>query len=106
MLCSCLYFVTLAPQKQIGGPAGHGDPSVHQSFGVQDAMAAAIVMAGALGGGQNGIRSQPIPGTDPLTLHLAKMSNTQLTEVLTEVKVCRNHVLFMVLSLFFVINLK
>ncbi|XP_023728271.1 cleavage stimulating factor 64 [Lactuca sativa] len=75
-----------APQKQIGGPAGHGDPSVHQSFGVQDAMAAAIVMAGALGGGQNGIRSQPIPGTDPLTLHLAKMSNTQLTEVLTEVK--------------------
>ncbi|KAI3736617.1 hypothetical protein L2E82_26522 [Cichorium intybus] len=75
----------IAPQKQIGGPA---DPTLHQPIGLQDAMAAAIVMAGVLGGGQsqNGIRSQPIPGTDPLTLHLAKMSKSQLTEVLTEVK--------------------
>lgn len=86
----------IAPQTQIGGgtPAVHGDPSLHQAVGVQVAMAAAIVMAGTLGGGQtncntsqNGIQSQPILGTDPLTLQLAKIPKGQLIEVLTELKV-------------------
>ncbi|KVH98594.1 Cleavage stimulation factor subunit 2, hinge domain-containing protein [Cynara cardunculus var. scolymus] len=56
-------------------------------------MAAAIVMAGALGGAQtntntsqNGVQSQPVLGNDPLTLHLAKMPKGQLAEVLTELK--------------------
>lgn len=82
-----------APQKQVGGPAVQGDPSVHQPIGHQVAMSAAVVMAGALGGGQsnsnisqNGIQSQPTLGTDPLTLHLAKIPKAQLTEVLNEVK--------------------
>ncbi|KAL8225562.1 hypothetical protein R6Q57_018119 [Mikania cordata] len=82
-----------APQKQIGGPAVHVDPSLNQAVGLQVAMAAAIVMAGTLGGvqanntSQNGTQSQPILGTDPLTLHLAKITKGQLTEVLTELKV-------------------
>ncbi|KAI3685455.1 hypothetical protein L6452_34698 [Arctium lappa] len=83
----------IAPQKQIGGPAVYGDPSLHQAVGIQVAMAAAIVMAGALGGAQtntntsqNGVQSQPILGNDPLTLHLAKMPKGQLAEVLTELK--------------------
>lgn len=88
-------FRNIAPQKQIGGPAAvHGDPSLNQAVGLQVAMAAAIVMAGTLGGGQinnnitqNGIQSQPVLGTDPLTLHLAKLPKSQLTEVLTELKV-------------------
>ena len=57
-------------------------------------MSAAVVMAGALGSGQsnsnisqNGIQSQPTLGTDPLTLHLAKIPKARLTEVLNEVKV-------------------
>ncbi|KAI7748759.1 hypothetical protein M8C21_031255 [Ambrosia artemisiifolia] len=82
-----------APQKQIGGPAVHSDPSLNQAVGVQVAMASAIVMAGTLGGGQtinnisqNGIQSQPTLGTDPLTLHLAKIPKGQLIEVLTELK--------------------
>ncbi|KAM0035901.1 putative RNA recognition motif domain, nucleotide-binding alpha-beta plait domain superfamily [Helianthus debilis subsp. tardiflorus] len=82
-----------APQKQIGGPAVHSDPSLNQAVGLQVAMAAAIVMAGTLGGGQtinsisqNGTQSQPTLGTDPLTLHLAKLPKGQLTEVLTEFK--------------------
>ncbi|XP_071737752.1 cleavage stimulating factor 64-like isoform X4 [Rutidosis leptorrhynchoides] len=80
---------TTAPQKQIGGPAIQGDPSLHQPIGLQVAMAAAVVMAGTPGGGnitQNGLQSQPILGTDPLTLHLAKIPKNQLIEVLTEVK--------------------
>ncbi|XP_076940183.1 cleavage stimulating factor 64-like [Bidens hawaiensis] len=83
-----------APQKQIGGPAVPSDPSLNQAVGLQVAMAAAIVMAGTLGNGQtmnnlsqNGIQSQPTLGTDPLTLHLAKIPKGQLTEVLTEFKV-------------------
>ncbi|KAK1413098.1 hypothetical protein QVD17_34856 [Tagetes erecta] len=83
-----------APQKQIGGPAAvHGDPSLNQAVGLQVAMAAAIVMAGTLGGSQvnnnitqNGIQSQPVLGTDPLTLHLAKLPKSQMIEVLTELK--------------------
>lgn len=84
---------TIAPQKQIGGPAVPGDPSLHQPVGHQVAMAAAVVMAGTLGGSQansnitqNGIQSQPILGTDPLTLHLAKIPKGQLTHILTEIK--------------------
>ncbi|KAJ9560606.1 hypothetical protein OSB04_005766 [Centaurea solstitialis] len=83
----------VAPQKQIGGPAVYGDPSLHQAVGIQVAMAAAIVMGGTLGGGQNntnasqnGVQSQPVLGNDTLTHHLAKMPKGQLAEVLTELK--------------------
>lgn len=51
-------------------------------------------MAGALGGAQasvlpnqNGLPSQSALANDPLTLHLAKMSRSQLTEVISELKV-------------------
>lgn len=75
------------PQKQIGGPAVHGDSGLHQPVGLPVAMAAASVMAGALGGVQTGLQAQPTVGTDPLTLHLAKMSRNQLNEILSEIKV-------------------
>ena len=52
-------------------------------------------MAGALGGvqaslqpNQNALPSQPAPASDPLTLHLAKMSLSQLNEIMSELKVC------------------
>lgn len=59
-------------------------------------MEAAATMARALGGAQtaisnfreNGLQSQqPVLGTDPLTLQLAKMSRNQLSEILSEIKV-------------------
>ncbi|KAM7511297.1 hypothetical protein LguiB_010172 [Lonicera macranthoides] len=83
-------------QKQYGGPAVHGDSGLHQPVGLQVAMEAAATMARALGGAQtaisnfseNGLQShQPVLGTDPLTLQLAKMSRNQLTEILSEIKV-------------------
>ena len=48
----------IGPQKQIGGPVVHGDPSIHQPVGLQDAMAAAIMMVGVVGGGQSQRRLQ------------------------------------------------
>lgn len=56
-------------------------------------------MAGALGGpqavlqsNQNGLQNQSALANDPLTLHLAKMSRSQLTHIISEVKVrkCEN----------------
>ncbi|KAI3448089.1 hypothetical protein Pfo_004754 [Paulownia fortunei] len=79
--------------KQFGGPAVLGHPSLHQPIGDSVAMAAATVMAGALGSAQAastsnqiGFQSRSLLGTDPLTRHLAKMSRSQLIEVLSELK--------------------
>ncbi|CAA2933263.1 cleavage stimulating factor 64 [Olea europaea subsp. europaea] len=81
------------PQKQFGGPAVLVDLSFHQPLGDSVAAAAATVMAGALGAAQTtstsnqiDLQSQPVLGTDPLTLHLAKMSRSQLTEIISEMK--------------------
>ncbi|VVA94960.1 unnamed protein product [Arabis nemorensis] len=74
-------------QKQIGGP---GDSNMHQPVGVQLAMTAASVMAGALGGPQVGSQftqgTLQVPASDPLTLHLAKMSRSQLSEIISSIK--------------------
>lgn len=76
-------------QKQVGGPV---DSTIHQPVGLNLAMNAASVMAGALGGPQVGSQftqgSLQVPASDPLTLHLAKMTKTQLTEIISSVKVC------------------
>ncbi|XP_059630404.1 cleavage stimulating factor 64 isoform X2 [Cornus florida] len=82
------------PQKQSGSAAIVGDSGFYQPLGLQLAMTAASVMAGALGGAQigsksnqNGLQNQLALGTDPLTLHLAKMSRNQLNEIMSELKV-------------------
>ncbi|KAK7343781.1 hypothetical protein VNO77_12813 [Canavalia gladiata] len=81
------------PQKQIGGPAVHGEAVQHQPIGLHIAITAATVMTAALGGAQFGIQSnqnslqgQSALAHDPLTLHLAKMSRSQLTEIMSELK--------------------
>ncbi|KAL6514586.1 hypothetical protein OROGR_020165 [Orobanche gracilis] len=73
--------------------ADTGHPSLHQPIGDSAAMAAATVMAGALGSAQTintlsqiGFQSRPLLGTDPLTHHLAKMSRSQLIEVMSALK--------------------
>ena len=64
------------------------DSSMHQPVGIHLAMQAASVMADALGGPQVGSQSTLlVPASDPLTLHLAKMSRTQLSEIITSIKV-------------------
>lgn len=80
--------------KRYGGPAVLGHPSLHQAVGDSVATSAAIAMAGALGSAQTanvpnqiGLQNQSFLGTDPLTRHLAKMSISQLTEILSELKV-------------------
>ncbi|GKU90793.1 hypothetical protein SLEP1_g4744 [Rubroshorea leprosula] len=77
----------------IGGPAVHGESVQHQPFGLHFAITAAAVMAGALGGmqvglqsNQNGLQGQSAAANDPLTLHLAKMSRTQLNEIMSDLK--------------------
>ncbi|XP_057502261.1 cleavage stimulating factor 64-like isoform X2 [Actinidia eriantha] len=84
----------VGPQKQFGGPTNVGDSGFLQPIGLQVAMTAASVMAGVLGGAQasrelnqNGLQGQPGSYSDPLTLHLAKMSRNQLNEVMSELKV-------------------
>ncbi|KAL0301300.1 UNVERIFIED_CONTAM: Cleavage stimulating factor 64 [Sesamum radiatum] len=79
--------------RQFGGPALLGHPSLHQPIGDSVAMAAATVMAGALGSAQTastssqiGLQRQSLLGTDPLTRHLAKMSRSQLIEIVSEIK--------------------
>ncbi|KAG6393936.1 hypothetical protein SASPL_144511 [Salvia splendens] len=79
--------------KQVGGQAVFGHPSVHLPVGDSVATAAASVMAGALGLAQTastpnqmGLRNPSLLGTDPLTQQLAKMSRSQLIEVLSEFK--------------------
>lgn len=75
-------------QKQIGGPV---DTNMHQPVGLTVAITAASVMAGALGGPQVGSQftqsNLQVPASDPLTLHLAKMSGSQLTEIISSIKV-------------------
>lgn len=82
------------PQKQLSGPAIHGESVHHQPIGLHIAITAAAVMAGALGGvqagtqsNQNGLHSQSALANDPLTLRLAKMSRSQLNEIMSELKV-------------------
>ncbi|QCE08033.1 cleavage stimulating factor 64 [Vigna unguiculata] len=79
------------PQKQVGGPAG--EAVQHQPIGLHIAITAATVMTAALGGAQfgiqsnqNSLQSQSALAHDPLTLHLAKMSRSQLTEMISELK--------------------
>ncbi|XVF37269.1 hypothetical protein REPUB_Repub19eG0131800 [Reevesia pubescens] len=81
------------PQKQVGGPAVHGESVHQQPIGLHLAITAAAVMAGALGGvqavpqtNQNALPSQPAAASDPLTLYLAKMSRSQLNEIMSELK--------------------
>ncbi|XP_018511731.1 cleavage stimulating factor 64 isoform X1 [Brassica rapa] len=75
---------TTESQKQVGGAV---DSSMHQPVGIHLAMQAASVMAGALGGPQVGSQSTlQVPASDPLTLHLAKMSRTQLSEIISSIK--------------------
>ncbi|KDP22708.1 hypothetical protein JCGZ_01932 [Jatropha curcas] len=80
-------------QKQVGGPAILVESSQHQPIGLHIAITAATVMAGALGGAQtgmqsnqNGLQSQSALASDPLTLHLAKMSRSQLNDIMSELK--------------------
>ncbi|GMI90758.1 cleavage stimulating factor 64 [Hibiscus trionum] len=80
------------PQKQ-GGQAVHGESSHMQPIGLHSAINAATLMADALGGvqaglqhNQNALPGQPAPATDPLTLHLAKMSRSQLNDIISELK--------------------
>ncbi|KAG2322404.1 hypothetical protein Bca52824_015617 [Brassica carinata] len=71
-------------QKQLGGSV---DSNIHQPVGLNIAISAASVMAGALGGPQVGSQSTlQVPASDPLTLHLAKMSRSQLTEIISSIK--------------------
>ncbi|CAO2834148.1 unnamed protein product [Amaranthus hypochondriacus] len=80
-------------QKQVGGPAVIGDSQFHQPIGLPLSMTAASVMAGALGGpqsgqiNQNGLQNQSPVGNDPLTHHLAKMSKSQLSQALHDMKI-------------------
>ncbi|KAK6246523.1 RNA recognition motif domain - like 10 [Theobroma cacao] len=81
------------PQKQVGGPAVRGESVHQQPIGLHLAITASALMAGALGGAQagpqpnqNALPSQPAPASDPLTLHLAKMSRSQLNEIMAALK--------------------
>ncbi|XP_012446289.1 cleavage stimulating factor 64 isoform X1 [Gossypium raimondii] len=77
------------PQKQLGGQAVHGESFHLQPIGLHSAITAAALMAEALGGvqqNQNALLSQPVPTSDPLTLHLARMSRNQLNEIMSELK--------------------
>ncbi|KAG5004857.1 hypothetical protein AAZX31_10G207900 [Glycine max] len=80
-------------QKQVGIPAVLGEAVQHQPIGLHIAITAAAVMTAALGGAQfgiqsnqNSLQSQSALAHDPLTLHLAKMSRSQLTEIISELK--------------------
>ncbi|XP_017230882.1 cleavage stimulating factor 64 isoform X2 [Daucus carota subsp. sativus] len=81
-------------QKQVGAQAGRPGSGLQQLIGLPVAMAAANVMAGALGGAQIaakptqfGLENQPGFGSDPLTMHLSKMSRNQLIDIIAELKV-------------------
>ncbi|XP_019427544.1 PREDICTED: cleavage stimulating factor 64 isoform X1 [Lupinus angustifolius] len=81
------------PQKQVVSPAVHGEAAQHQPIGLHIAITAAAVMTAALGGAQfstqsnqNALQSQSALAHDPLTLHLAKMSRSQLIDILSDVK--------------------
>lgn len=79
--------------KHYGVSAVRGESVQNQSIGLQIAITAAAVMAGALGGPQASMLSnqnalqQSSLANDPLTLCLAKLSRNQLSEILAELKV-------------------
>ncbi|XP_058764043.1 cleavage stimulating factor 64-like isoform X1 [Vicia villosa] len=89
------------PQKQVGIPVVQGESAQaaqHQPIGLHFATTAAAVMTAALGGAQtgiqsnqNGLQNQSAFTNDPLTSHLAKMSRSQLTEIISEVKGMATH---------------
>ncbi|CAK8565020.1 unnamed protein product [Lathyrus sativus] len=84
------------PQKQVGIPAVQGESAQaaqHQPIGLHFAVTVAAVMTAALGGAQtgtqsnqSGLQNQSALTNDALTLHLSKMSRSQLTEMISEVK--------------------
>lgn len=93
-MCMNSYDYIQDAQKQVGGPVTHGESVQHQPIGLHIAITAAAVMAGALGGVQAGMQSNQIGlqaqsalANDPLTLHLAKLSRSQLNEIMSELKV-------------------
>uniref|UniRef100_A0A3Q7I3M0 RRM domain-containing protein n=1 Tax=Solanum lycopersicum TaxID=4081 RepID=A0A3Q7I3M0_SOLLC len=73
------------PKMHIGGPAVPVDSTLQQPLGMQVAMTAAAVMAGALGASQSG-NSFNTSGVDPLTLHMSKLSRSHLNDVMSEFK--------------------
>ncbi|CAL1410015.1 unnamed protein product [Linum trigynum] len=82
------------PRRHGGPPANIADATQHQPIGLHIAMTAATVMTGALDATQTAVQpnqaafqGQSALTSDPLTLHLAKMSRSQLNEVVTEMKV-------------------
>ncbi|XP_028799911.1 cleavage stimulating factor 64 [Neltuma alba] len=86
------------PHKQVAGPAVHGEAAHRQPIGLHIAITAATVMEAALGGpqsgiqpNQNGLRVQSGLAHDPLTLHLARLSRNQLTEIISELKAMATH---------------
>lgn len=86
------------PQKPVSIPAVQGEAAQHQPIGLHIAITAATVMTAALGGAQssiqpnqNGMQNQSAMTNDPLTLHLAKMSRSQLTEIISELKGMATH---------------
>ncbi|KAJ4884362.1 Cleavage stimulating factor 64 [Raphanus sativus] len=64
------------------------DSNLHQPVGINLAISAASVMAGALGAPQVGSTQSTlqVPATDPLTLHLANMSRSQLSDIISSIK--------------------
>ncbi|CAN1293960.1 Cleavage stimulating factor 64, partial [Linum perenne] len=84
--------VVVLPYKHIARrhgapPAFVADSAQHQPLGVHIAMTAATVMTGALGAIQTAGQGQSALPSDPLTFHLAKMSRSQLNEIMFELKV-------------------
>ncbi|CAN0928288.1 Cleavage stimulating factor 64 [Linum grandiflorum] len=73
-------------RRQGPPPAIPADSGQHQPIGLHMAMTAATVMTGALGATQAALQGQAGIPSDPLTLHLAKMSRNQLNEVVSELK--------------------
>ncbi|GLJ24628.1 hypothetical protein SUGI_0470980 [Cryptomeria japonica] len=76
-------------QKQPAGAGNSIDPSINRPIGITVAANAATIMAGSLGEPQTATMSTGqtnAGGHDPLTLHLANMSKSQLHEVLYEMK--------------------
>ncbi|KAI3859566.1 hypothetical protein MKX03_022928 [Papaver bracteatum] len=70
-------------QKSIGGPGvvGDSDSGLDQPIGISLASTAASVMAGALGGFQNGAMSQSGSGSDQLMNYLANMSRNKIPQL-------------------------
>ncbi|XP_058765421.1 cleavage stimulating factor 64-like [Vicia villosa] len=91
----------ITSQKQLGNPTVQGESAQgaqDQPIGLHIAMEAAALMTAALNGAQTGIQSnqncllnQSALANDPLTMHLARMSRSQLTEMISELKGMATH---------------